>query len=130
MALTDIVSEGGESSAAARGDIGTLTDILSRDGMSGYCFLTVPAIADVKSGVEYGQQGTELTGTYIGGGGVYPVEGDVDAGVVYGPSSNLTGTLEQPAPTDVKLGVQYGADGTEFTGELAGGAGSTWMRAR
>ena len=34
MALTDIVSEGGESSAAARGDIGTLVDILARDGMS------------------------------------------------------------------------------------------------
>ena len=70
MALTDIVSEGGESSAAARGDIGTLVDILARDGMSGYKYVAVPVIADVKSGVVYGKQGTELTGTYVGGGGL------------------------------------------------------------
>lgn len=69
MALTDIVSEGGESSAAARGDIGVIVDALARDGMSHYSFLSVPVVADVKSGIVYGKQGSELTGTYVGGGG-------------------------------------------------------------
>lgn len=68
MALTDIVSEGGESSAAARGNVGVITDALSRDGMSGYKFVAVPVVADVKNGTVYGKQGTELTGTYVGGG--------------------------------------------------------------
>ena len=72
MALTDIVFDDNNSSAAARGDIGTLDDILARDGMSSRLLLAVPVVADVKSGVQYGQQGTELTGTYVasGGGGV------------------------------------------------------------
>lgn len=131
MALTDIVSEGGMSSAAARGDIGTLVDILARDGMSNSLFLTVPLEAQVQIGVEYGQQGTELTGSYVGGGGVFPVVGDVDAGVTYGPTgADFTGTLLQPDPADVRNGVEYGADGVEFTGSLVGGGASTWMRAR
>lgn len=29
-----------------------------------------------------------------------------------------TGTLVVPSPSDVRLGVQYGADGTEYTGTL------------
>jgi hypothetical protein len=103
MALTDILSEAGESSVAARGNVGTLVDILARDGMSHYRFLSVPAVGDVEASVLYGKQGVELTGT-----------------------------LQQPSPTNVKLGVQYGAGGTEFTGTLEGGSGSgsTWMRAR
>jgi len=57
---------------------------------------------------------------------VYPVAGDVDQGVTYGPSgTDYTGTLEQPAVADVKTGVQYGAGGTEFTGTYVGGGGTT-----
>ncbi len=69
MALTDIVFDDNNSAAAARGNIGTLADILSRAGFSHRLSLVVPAIGDVKSGVQYGQQGNSLTGTYVGGGG-------------------------------------------------------------
>jgi hypothetical protein len=69
----------------------------------------------------------------------YPAESDVRAGVDY-DSANLTGTAAIPAPGDVREGVavdatvgtykevpeakaeldfQYGADGVEFTGQLA-----------
>lgn len=54
-----------------------------------------------------------------GGGGTFPVAGDVDAGVIYGPTNNLTGTLQQPAAGDVQTGVGYGAGGVEFTGTFA-----------
>lgn len=68
MALTDIVFDDNNSAAAARGDIGSAVDSLSPQ-MSHRLLLAVPVIADVKIGVQYGQQGTELTGTYVGGGG-------------------------------------------------------------
>lgn len=63
---------------------------------------------------------------------VYPAVGDVDSGVTYGPNStDYTGTLEQPAITDVLSGVQYGAGGTEFTGTATGGgSGSGVSRGR
>lgn len=58
--------------------------------------------------------------------GTYPVAGDVDQGVSYGPTgTEYTGTLAQPAQGDVKKGVTYGAGGTEFTGTLEGGTGKT-----
>jgi len=84
------------------------------------------------------------------GGGTFPAVNDVDIGVVYGPTDNLTGTLLQPIANDVRngvnyggngiefngdlvlpttsdvlLGVGYGADGTEFTGTASGGGGTT-----
>lgn len=52
------------------------------------------------------------------GSGTFPVEGDVQSGVVYGPTDNLTGTLELPAVGDVDLGVGFGDGGTEFSGTL------------
>lgn len=55
--------------------------------------------------------------------GTYPAVGDVDAGVVYGPTANLTGTLVQPAAADVRAGTGFGAAGTEFTGSLVVGGG-------
>lgn len=59
----------------------------------------------------------------LGGGGTFPSAGDVRDGEVYGPTDNLTGTLELPAEADVRLGTGFGADGTEFTGTLDPGAG-------
>lgn len=56
--------------------------------------------------------------------GTFPAVGDVESGVVYGPTDNLTGTLVVPAAGDVRLGTGFGANGTEFTGTLAGGGGS------
>lgn len=52
---------------------------------------------------------------------VYPSVNDVENGVVFGGG---TGTLVVPAEADVKQGVDYGANGTEFEGEFAGGGGS------
>ena len=57
-------------------------------------------------------------------GAVYPSVEDVDLSVQYGPNgTDYTGTLEQPAESDVLVGVQYGAGGTEFTGSATGGGG-------
>lgn len=52
----------------------------------------------------------------------YPAVGNVDTDDT---TDGLTGTLEQPAESDVKDTVQYGAGGTEFTGNYApaGGGG-------
>jgi len=53
-----------------------------------------------------------------GGGGTFPAVADVDFGVIYGPTDNLTGTLVQPIENDVRNGVNYGGDGVEFNGDL------------
>lgn len=100
MALTDIVTTFGQSPvlAFARGDVGTVIDMVSRDN--------------------------EFTTPRLGVGQVFPGVGDVDLGVTYGPTgADYTGTLEQPAESDVLVGVQYGAGGTEFTGSATGGGG-------
>lgn len=100
MSLLDIVTTFGQSPVLAfnRGDVGVITDIVSRDN--------------------------EFITPRLGVGQVFPNAGDVDAGVTYGPSgADYIGTLVQPAETDVLTGVQYGAGGTEFTGEATGGGG-------
>ena len=100
MALLDIVTTFGHAPvlAFARGDIGTVRDMTSRDN--------------------------EFTTPILGVGQVFPSVGDVDNGVTYGPTgADYTGTLEQPAESDVLLGVQYGGGGTEFTGTATGGGG-------
>lgn len=66
MALTDVVSPTGISNMA-RGNVGTVTDVVVPRG-SDKIFIDTPVVGDVKSGVQYGQQGTELTGTYTGSG--------------------------------------------------------------
>lgn len=67
MALTDIVFY--EVIAEAnRGNIGTVADAVA-DVSNMY--ITIPAIADVESGVVYGRQDS-LTGTLTGGGGGGP----------------------------------------------------------
>lgn len=100
MALLDIVTTFGQSPvlAFARGDVGTVLDMVSRDN--------------------------EFTTPRLGVGQVFPSVGDVDNGITYGPTgADYTGTLEQPDVTDVLVGVQYGAGGAEFTGEATGGGG-------
>lgn len=67
MALTDVVS-GVQTDLMARGDIGTVVDVDSERRVD-KLFIDVPIVGEVQSGVDYGQQGTELTGTYVGGGG-------------------------------------------------------------
>ena len=53
----------------------------------------------------------------------YPSEDDVRDGVAFGEAAE--GNLALPAVADVKEGVQYGANGTEFEGTLSGGGGAT-----
>jgi len=69
MALTDITFAEGFSELANRGNIGVLVDIDFTPKLASYLFLVVPVVGDVKSGVVYGQQGTEKTGTYVASGG-------------------------------------------------------------
>jgi hypothetical protein len=84
---------------------------------------TVPAPAAVLEGVQYGNNGTEFTGSLAGATG-YPIEDDVRLGITYGQfEGQYEGDLVLPAEADVKLGVDYGADATEFEGELTGGGG-------
>lgn len=83
----------------------------------------LPLPAEVLAGVSYGESGVEFVGTLSGGVG-YPLEADVEFGVVYGSASEKTGDFYVPAQSDVKLGVGYGAAGTEFTGSFAGGGGA------
>lgn len=80
-----------------------------------------PPEGDVDDGVVYGPNGTDYTGTLA-----QPGTGDVRDGIGYGAAgSEFTGDLTLPAEADVLLGVQYGAAGLEFTGTLAGGGGGT-----
>jgi hypothetical protein len=82
--------------------------------------LLQPVPANVKQGVQYGGDGIEFTGTLAPG--IFPDPYDVDiTAPAYGPTGSDHGTLVQPAIADVKIGVQYGGDGTEFTGTLSGG---------
>jgi len=83
---------------------------------------TVPAPSNVLAGVQYGNDGTEFMGSLAGGTG-YPAEGDVQEGVVFGSGSEYTGDFRVPDEADVRLGVDYGANATEFEGELTGGGG-------
>jgi len=102
MALTDILAPSGESgeSLVNRQDIGLPTEIIS----ALYNEFTLPAGA--------------------GAGAVFPDEGDVDLGIVYGSTgTDMTGTLVQPAESDVMTGISYGANGTEFEGTATGGGG-------
>lgn len=82
----------------------------------------LPLVSQVAEGVMFGNNGEAYQGTLALGSG-YPVEDDVENGVVFGASGEFTGTVVLPAEADVKLGVDYGANGTEFEGELTGGGG-------
>lgn len=81
-----------------------------------------PAVADVESGVVYGES-NEYTGTFT-----EPGVGNVESGVTYGGGGvEFTGTFDVPAEADVRLGTGYGAGGVEFTGTLAAGGGGLLM---
>ena len=52
----------------------------------------------------------------------YPSPDNVRSGTVYNHGAQ-TGDMTEPAVGDVRLGVQYGTNGTQYTGTLTGGAG-------
>lgn len=68
MALNDIVSSRGLQEEN-RGNIGSVTDITSRNRSLQEERLVVPVVTDVKIGIQYGVNGDQLTGTFVGGGG-------------------------------------------------------------
>lgn len=91
-----------------------LDDILAPAGNQD-CILEIP------SGSLYAPLDILVTGTMVEEifqNLVFPAEGDVDVTAdPYGPTgAEYEGTLAQPVEGDVKLNVQYGANGTEFTG--------------
>lgn len=87
---------------------------------------TWPSVNAVTGGIEWYQDGFKYIGSLSGGSAVFPPVGDVDLGIVFGPTgTDYTGTSVNPAEADVRSGTTYGASGTEFTGTLVAGGGST-----
>lgn len=85
---------------------------------------TWPSVNSVTGGIEWYQDGFKYTGSLSGGSAVFPPVGDVDLGVIFGPTgTDYTGTSVNPAEADVRTGTTYGAGGTEFTGTLVAGGG-------
>lgn len=68
MALTDVLFMSANAGKADRGNVGSLSDAILAS-MTNRLFMTVPTAAQVEAGVTFGQQGTELTGSFVGGGG-------------------------------------------------------------
>lgn len=104
MALTDIQSYDTGIFEVSRGDVGTVSEIVSA----------------LKNAFEIPEG--------AGAGAIFPAVGDVDQGVTFGPTgADYTGTLEQPDEADVLSGVQYGAGGTEFEGTAVAGGGNIFI---
>ena len=76
---------------------------------------TYPAEPDVLLGVNYGDAINVLVGTSSSGGGTIPSVNDVRLGVAVGAS---TGNLVEPGIADVRLAVNYGTLGIQYTGTL------------
>ena len=74
--------------------------------------VTLPLVGDVESGVNFGADGNEFTGTFA-----VPGSGKVESNVTYGGGgTEFSGTLVVPAESNVADGVTFGSAGTEFTG--------------
>lgn len=65
MPIDDITGDG--MMEMARGNTGTVLDACAPSTCH-ELRLTIPASTDVKTGVQFGQQGTELVGSYVGSG--------------------------------------------------------------
>ncbi len=66
-------------------------------------------------------------GLIVSGGGSFPSVYDVRSGVDNG--NGELGTLTSPIPANVRSGIQYGGDGTQYTGTLyvpSSSGGNTW----
>lgn len=98
MALTSILAPVGKTMTfqVARGNVGVITAIVAKQKNN----FTLPA---------------------LGGSCTYPSENDVRNGTSFGDI--YTGNLTLPLEVDVETGVQYGTNGTEFTGTFIGGGG-------
>ena len=103
------------ASAPVYGDpINVLQGTYTGGSCTGY-----PAQSDVLAGVVYGD-----TSQYTGSLDVdltanLPTESEVISGVAFGSSSQFTGNVTQPGVSDVRIGIQYGANGNQYTGTLS-----------
>lgn len=96
-------------------DIGNVRDNDTLDGVPGT--YTPVAESNVVTGIQYGTDGTELTGTLVED---YPAVGDVRVGAT---TDGVAGTYEPALVASYEDGETFGEDGTEFTGELVAGGG-------
>lgn len=83
----------------------------------------MPVVSTVLSGIGYGSNGTEYTGTLQVSGSpvpIYPSVENVLLGVQFGNVGDvpMVGVFEHADPSIVKLDEQYGAYGTEYYGDL------------
>ncbi len=76
-----------------------------------------PAVAEVLDGVVYGDT-SQYTGTLDPDAGM-PAETKVRDAVVYGSAGQFTGVSQMPVVSTVLTGIGYGANGTEYTGTLS-----------
>lgn len=67
MALTAITFRRKAVSKMSRGNVGTLVAVCFPRRQAVRLYVALPATSDVKSGVVYGHQGTEFTGSFAGG---------------------------------------------------------------
>ena len=93
----------------------------------------LPPETNVLLGYSYGPNDT-LTGELDPGSGTcfgYPSETEVLSGVVFGNASEFTGNRTDALESDVRLGVQYAANGISKTGTWNGETGDpgdqTWI---
>jgi hypothetical protein len=77
---------------------------------------TLPTQAQTMYGIQYGFDGTEYTGEYVGG----VSEDDVRDQVVYG-NGYAMGNCVLPPESKVENQYKYGTSGDEFTGSLVSG---------
>lgn len=77
-----------------------------------------PAESEVLDGVVFGNS-SEFTGTLdIDASANLPDVSKVRSGIAYGSTSQFVGVSQSPAVSSVLQGVGYGANGTEFVGTL------------
>lgn len=77
-----------------------------------------PAESEVLDGVVFGNS-SEFTGTLdIDASANLPDVSKVRSGISYGSTSQFVGVSQSPAVSSVLQGVGYGANGTEFVGTL------------
>lgn len=72
-----------------------------------YWGATFPTEAQVQNAIAYTDGVTDFTGTLQVSGGGYPAESDTRLSVIYGDSSQFTGSLNLPDISDVRLAISF-----------------------
>lgn len=85
----------------------------AREAMVAMSSATFPTASQVLTGISYGPNGADYTGTIS-----LPTASQVLSGVTFGAGGATTGNVTLPAVTNVRSGTSYGASGTASTGTL------------